>query len=40
VFTVSNFNATPVPFESDALPVVGSLVLFGVGVWVKRRMNG
>ena len=40
VFTASNFNATPVPFESDALPVVGSLALFGVGVWAKRRMKG
>jgi len=39
-FTVSNFNATPVPFESDALPVVVSLALFGVGVWAKRRMKG
>jgi hypothetical protein len=37
VFTVNNFNFTPVPFETDALPAVISLSLFGAGVWLKRR---
>jgi hypothetical protein len=26
-----------VPWETDALPVVGSTVLFGLGVWTKRK---
>ena len=29
--------ATPVPWETDALPVVGSTILFGLGVWAKRK---
>jgi hypothetical protein len=29
--------ATPVPWETDALPVVGSTILFGLGVWGKRK---
>ena len=40
VFTVNNFNFTPVPFETDALPAVISLSLFGAGVWLKRRKIG
>jgi hypothetical protein len=28
---------TPVPWETDALPVVGSTVLFGLGVWAKSK---
>jgi len=27
----------PVPWETDALPVVGSTVLFGLGVWAKSK---
>lgn len=26
-----------VPWETDALPVVGSTVLFGLGIWTKRK---
>lgn len=29
--------ATPVPLETDALPVVGSTILLGLGVWAKRK---
>lgn len=29
--------ATPVPWETDTLPVVGSTILFGLGVWAKRK---
>lgn len=28
---------TPVPWETDALPVIGSTILFGCGVWFKRK---
>jgi hypothetical protein len=27
-----------VPWETDALPVIGSTVLFGLGVWGKRKL--
>jgi hypothetical protein len=30
-------NATPVPLESDALPIVGSVVFMAGGLWFKRR---
>jgi hypothetical protein len=33
----SSLTPTPVPWETDALPVVGSTVLFGVGLWTKRK---
>ncbi len=36
-----NVNVTPavaVPWETDALPVVGSTVLFGLGIWGKRKL--
>lgn len=39
-FTVNNFTATPVPFESDTLPVLLSLGFLGAGVWLKRRKAG
>lgn len=29
----------PVPIETDALPLVGSTVLFGGGLWLKRRRS-
>lgn len=32
-------TATPVPFESNALPVVGASVLFGAGVWAKSKLK-
>ena len=28
---------TPVPWETDALPLIGSTILFGCGVWFKRK---
>jgi hypothetical protein len=34
---VSLQDVTPVPFESDALPVVGSTVIFGLGLWAKQK---
>jgi hypothetical protein len=30
-------NMVPVPWETDALPVVGSTVLFGLGIWAKSK---
>jgi hypothetical protein len=30
-------GVVPVPWETDALPVVGSTVLFGLGVWTKHK---
>lgn len=30
-------DVTPVPWETDALPVIGSTILFGCGVWLKRK---
>jgi hypothetical protein len=35
-FSEAQFSA--VPWETDALPVVGSTLLFGLGVWGKRRL--
>jgi hypothetical protein len=35
--TVDVADATAVPWETDALPVVGSTILFGFGVWAKRK---
>lgn len=29
--------ATPVPWETDALSVIGSTVLFGFGLWAKQK---
>jgi hypothetical protein len=40
-FQLDNVNVTPavaVPWETDALPVVGSTVLFGLGIWGKRKL--
>ncbi len=33
----ATFTATAVPWETDALPVIGSTVLFGLGVWAKSK---
>jgi hypothetical protein len=33
----ATFTATPVPWETDALPVIGSTVLFGFGLWAKNK---
>jgi hypothetical protein len=37
-FAITNFNATPVPFETDTLPLIGSTVLFGLGIWAKGKL--
>ncbi|MBE9194458.1 MULTISPECIES: hypothetical protein [Synechocystis] len=34
-----DFNATPVPFETDALPVLVSMTFLGTGIWAKRRFS-
>jgi hypothetical protein len=31
--------ATPVPWETDALPVVGTTLLFGFGIWRKNKLS-
>jgi hypothetical protein len=31
--------ATPVPWETDALPVVGTTLLFGFGIWKKNKLS-
>ena len=31
-------SATPVPWETDALPVIGSVLFFAGGVWAKRKL--
>jgi len=31
--------ATAVPWETDALPVIGSTVLFGFGLWAKQKFG-
>jgi hypothetical protein len=33
----ATFTATAVPWETDALPVIGSTVLFGLGLWAKSK---
>jgi hypothetical protein len=37
-FNSFQVNATAVPWETDALPVIGSTVLFGLGLWGKRKL--
>jgi len=37
IVTNSLAPATAVPWETDALPVIGSTVLFGAGLWAKRK---
>lgn len=34
---ITSATATAVPWETDALPVVGSTLLFGLGVWTKHK---
>ena len=38
-YAITNFNATPVPWETDALPVVGTTLLFGIGIWKKCKSS-
>lgn len=42
IFTVNNFEftPTPVPLESDALPIFLSAGFLGGGMWVKRKLKG
>lgn len=35
--TPINSEIAPVPWETDALPVVTSTILFGLGLWLKRK---
>ena len=38
LITSNNLSpATAVPWETDALPVVGSTILFGFGLWAKNK---
>jgi hypothetical protein len=36
-FSLSVSDPTPVPWETDALPVIGSSVLFGFGLWARNK---
>lgn len=36
---ITSVSTTSVPWETDALPVIGSTVLFGLGVWTKRKLT-
>jgi hypothetical protein len=36
-FDIKGVDQAEVPWETDALPVVGSTVLFGFGIWAKRK---
>ncbi|MBS9385319.1 MAG: hypothetical protein HEQ24_14295 [Dolichospermum sp. BR01] len=38
--TLSNAQIQAVPWETDALPILGSTILFGIGVWAKRKYTG
>ncbi len=33
------FTPTPVPLESDALPIVGAAAFMAGGLWFKRRRS-
>ncbi len=35
--SASSLTPTAVPWETDALPVIGSTILFAGGVWAKRK---
>ncbi|PZV25434.1 MAG: PEP-CTERM sorting domain-containing protein [Snowella sp.] len=37
--TLSNAQIQPVPWETDALPVVGTTLLFGIGIWKKHKSS-
>jgi hypothetical protein len=38
IYNSFQINATVVPWETDALPVVGSTAIFGLGVWAKSKL--
>jgi hypothetical protein len=35
--SIVSSTLTPVPWETDALSVVGTTILFGLGIWSKRK---
>jgi hypothetical protein len=37
--TLSNAQIQAVPWETDALPVVGTTLLFGIGIWRKYKSS-
>ena len=37
--TLSNAQIEAVPWETDALPVVGTTLLFGIGIWKKYKSS-
>jgi hypothetical protein len=37
--TLSNAQIQAVPWETDALPVVGTTLLFGIGIWRKHKSS-
>jgi hypothetical protein len=37
--TLSNAQIQAVPWETDALPVVGTTLLFGIGIWRKHKFS-
>jgi hypothetical protein len=37
--TLSNAQIQPVPWETDALSVVGTTLLFGIGIWKKYKFS-
>lgn len=37
--TLSNAQVQAVPWETDALPVVGTTLLFGIGIWRKYQAS-
>ncbi|MFM1843295.1 MAG: hypothetical protein RLZZ490_2037, partial [Cyanobacteriota bacterium] len=37
VFSANFSEATPVPLESDALPIVGSALFMAGGLWWKKK---
>jgi hypothetical protein len=38
--TLSDAQIQAVPWETDTLPILGSTILFGIGVWAKRKYTG
>jgi hypothetical protein len=36
---LDNIVVTAVPWETDALSVVGSTILFGLGLWRKNKVS-
>jgi hypothetical protein len=37
--TLSNAQIQAVPWETNALPVVGTTLLFGIGIWKKYKSS-